>query len=167
MEKTTMISAPSENNYINHKIMKKIALIITIIVAFVATTYGEASNTDAAALNIFKVVMDRSGKVEWLHKNDYNRRSVVFNSHAISVYYIAEYSLVGLSYRLNADDLPKEVLKRIRKRYSKCLIEDALVFMDSDGYVKYYALIKGNKSYTALKISPGLTLSVMKKIPIK
>jgi hypothetical protein len=146
--------------------MKKISLIITIV-AFVATAYGEAINTDAAALNIFKVVMNRSGKVEWLHKNDYNKRSIVFNGHAISVYYIAQYSLVGLSYRLNANDLPKEVVNRIRKRYSKCLIEDALVFIDSDGHVKYYALVKNSKRYTALKISPGLRLSVMKKIAIQ
>jgi hypothetical protein len=147
--------------------MKKISLIITMIVSFVATTYGEAINTDAAALDIFKVVMDRSGKVEWLQKNDYNKRSIVFNGRAISVYYIAEYSLVGLSYRLNANDLPKEVLNRIRKRYSKCLIEDALMFMDSDGDFKYYALVKSGKRYTALKISSGLRLSVMKKIPIQ
>ena len=111
--------------------------------------------------------MNRSGKVEWLHKNDYNKRSIVFNGHAISVYYIAEYSLVGLSYRLNANDLPKEVVNRIRKRYSKCLIQDALVFIDSDGHVKYYALVKNSKRYTALKISPDLRLSVMKKIAIK
>jgi hypothetical protein len=146
--------------------MKKISLIITIV-ALVATAYGEAINTDAAALNIFKVVMNRSGKVEWLQKNDYNKRSIVFNGHAISVYYIAEYSLVGLSYRLNANDLPKEVVNRIRKRYSKCLIQDALVFIDSDGHVKYYALVKNSKRYAALKISPDLRLSVMKKIAIQ
>ncbi|HEY6979021.1 MAG TPA: hypothetical protein VH396_22150 [Chitinophagaceae bacterium] len=147
--------------------MKRIILIITIIVVFVATASGEATNTDAAALNIFKVVMNSSGKAEWLHKNDYNKRSVVFNGRTISVYYIAEYSLVGLSYRLNSNDLPKEVLNNIKKRYSKCLIEDALVFMDSDGHIKYYALVKSSKKYTALKISEGLRLSVMKKIPVK
>src|SRR4030095_3551370 len=147
--------------------MKKIILTITTVGAFIVSGYGETVNTDIAALDIFKVVMDRSGKVEWLQKNDYNKRSVVFNGRTISVYYITEYSLVGLSYRLNANDLPKEVLNNIKKRYSKCLIEDALVFMDSDGHVKYYALIKNSKRYTALKISEGLTLSVMKKIPIK
>jgi hypothetical protein len=162
-----MISAPSENKLPNHQTMKKITLIITIIVVFVATAYGEAVNTDVAALEIFKVVMNRPDKVEWLQKNNYNKRSVVFNGHTIAVYYLTEYSLVGLSYRLNASDLPKEVLNNIKKRYSKCLIEDALVFMDNDGHVKYYALVKNSKRYTALKISEGLRLSVMKKISIK
>ena len=147
--------------------MKKISLIITIIVAFVVAAYGESVNTDVAALEIFKVVMNNPGKVEWLQKNDYYKRTVVFKGHTISVYYIAEYSLVGLSYRLNANDLPKEVLNNIKKRYSKCLIEDALVFIDSDGDVKYYALVKNSKRYTALKISEGLRLSVMKKMSIK
>ena len=162
-----MISAPSENKLPNHQTMKKITLIITIIVVFVATAYGEAVNTDVAALEIFKVVMNRPDKVEWLQKNNYHKRSVVFNGHAISVYYLTEYSIVGLSYRLSANDLPKEVLNDIKKRYSKCLIEDALMFMDNDGHVKYYALVKTSKRYTALKISEGLRLSIMKKISIK
>ena len=95
--------------------MKKITLIITIIVVFVATAYGEAVNTDVAALEIFKVVMNRPDKVEWLQKNNYNKRYVVFNGHTISVYYIAEYSLVGLSHRLNENDLSEDILKSIRK----------------------------------------------------
>ena len=147
--------------------MKKLGLIITIIVALVASAYAESVNTDVAALEIFKVVMNRSGKLDWLQKNPYNKRSLLFNGHTISVYYITEYSLVGLSYRINANDLPKEVLNNIKKRYSKCLIEDALVFMDSDGDIKYYALLKNNKKYTALKVSEGLKLSVMKKMSIK
>ena len=147
--------------------MKKISLIIALIVVFTVTTHGEVVSTDAAALNIFKAVMTRTGKVEWLQKNDYNRRSITFNGRAISVYYISEYSLVGLSYRFNPNDLPKEVLNQISERYSKCSIEDALVFMDSDGHIKYYALLKNSKRYTAIKISPDLKLSVVKKIPVK
>jgi hypothetical protein len=147
--------------------MKKAILIITSIVVFIATAYGEAVNTDAAALNIFKVVMNDSGTPGWRNKNGYNKRSVVFNGHKISVYYLAEYSLIGLSYVLDADDLPKEVLRCIKKKYSDCAIVNALVFMDSAGYFKYYALVKNNKRYTALKISSPKRLSVMKKISIK
>jgi hypothetical protein len=147
--------------------MKKIILTIALMVGFIATCYAEGDKTDAAALDIFKVLMNSSGKAEWSKKDDYNKKSIMFNGHEISVYYIAEYSLVGLSCRLNANDLPEEALNRIKKRYSDCVIADALIFMDSDGHVKYYAVVKNRKRCIALKISSGCRLRVMKKIPIK
>ena len=65
------------------------------------------------------------------------------------------------------NDLPKEVLNSIRKKYSNCIITAALVFMDDNGDTKYYALVKDNKRYTALKVSEDLRLSVMKKMSIR
>src|SRR6266487_6814406 len=151
----------------NHKTMKKIILAIAFIVALTAITYAGEDNTDVAAINIFKVLINNSGKAEWSKKNDYNKRTVMFNGHEISVYYIAEYSLVGLSYRLNVSDLPQEVLNCIKKRYSDQVIQDALMFMDDDGHIIYYAVVKNSKRYAALKISSTRRLSVLKKIAIK
>jgi len=91
----------------------------------------------------------------------------MFNGHKISVYYIVGYSLVGLSYRLNENDLPEDILKSIKKRYTGCVITYTLIFMDSDGRITYYAIVKNSKRYTAMKISSGYRLLVMKKIPIK
>ena len=150
----------------NHKTMKKIMLTIAGMIALVATSFAERDNIDAAVLNIFKVLIN-SGKAEWSKKNDYNKRTVMFSGHEISVYYIAEYSLVGLSYRLNVSDLPQEVLNCIKKRYSDQVIQDALMFMDDDGHITYYAVVKNSKRYAALKISSTRRLSVLKKIAIK
>jgi len=147
--------------------MKKIILTITFIAALIAVTYAEGINTDVAALNIFKVLINNYGKTELVQKGDYNKRSVKFNGHKISVYYIAEYSLVGLSYRLNENDLPEDILKSIKKRYTGCVITYTLIFMDSDSRITYYAIVKNSKRYTAMKISSGYRLLVMKKIPIK
>src|SRR6266542_6200967 len=73
------------------KTMKKIILTLTFIAALIAITYAEGINTDVAALNIFKVLINNYGKTELVQKGDYNKRSVKFNGHKISVYYIAEY----------------------------------------------------------------------------
>ena len=146
--------------------MKKIILTITFIAALIAVTYAEGINTDVVALNIFKVLINNYGKAKWAHTGGYNKSSVMFNGHKISVYYIAEYSLVGLSYRLNENDLPEDILKSIKKRFTNFIIADALIFMDSDGHITYYAIVKNSKRYTAIKISSGCRLQVMKKIPI-
>jgi hypothetical protein len=111
-------------------------------------------------------LINNYGKAEWTQKDDYNKSLVIFNSHKISVYYIAEYSLVGLSHMADADDLPEDILKSIKKRYTGCVITDALIFMDSNGYITYYAIVKKSKRYIAIKISSGCRLRVMKKILI-
>ncbi len=149
------------------KTMKKIILTLTFIAALIAITYAEGINTDVAALNIFKVLINNYGKAEMGTERRFNKSSVMFNGHKISVYYIVGYSLVGLSYRLNENDLPEDILKSIKKRYTGCVITYTLIFMDSDSRITYYAIVKNSKRYTAMKISSGYRLLVMKKIPIK
>jgi hypothetical protein len=146
--------------------MKKIILTIAFIAALLTITYAEGINADVAALNIFKVLINNYGKAEWPQKDDYNKSLVMFNGHKISVCYIAEYSLVGLSYGFDENDLPEDILKSIKKRYTGCVITNALIFMNSDGYITYYAIVKNSKRYTAIKISSGCRLRVIKKIPI-
>jgi len=147
--------------------MKKIILTIGFIAALIAMTYAQGINADVAALNIFKVLINNYGKTELAQRGDYNKSLVKFNGHEISVYYITEYGLAGLSYGLNEKDLPEDILKSIKKRYAGCTITDALIFMDSGGRIIYYVIVKNSKRYTAIRISSGYILRVMKKIPIK
>ncbi len=147
--------------------MKKIMLTIAFIVTLITTSFAEKDNIDAAVLDIFKVLIDNYGKAEWLKKDGFNKRTLMLRGREISAYYIAKHNIVGLSYRINVNDLPKEVLNSIRKKYSNCIISAALVFMDDNGDFKFYAVVKNSKRFTALKISSACKVSVMKKIPIR
>jgi hypothetical protein len=145
--------------------MKKLLTLLVCFAALRAVSYAETDKTDIAALNILKVSA-KSGCAEWTKKNDYYKKCLMFNGHQITVYFIAECSLQGLSYRMNVNDLPADIVDRIKNRYPNYIIADALLFIDSNGNIKYYAGIKSKKRYTALRISPACNMCVIKSIPL-
>jgi hypothetical protein len=126
---------------------------------------------DTAASNLFKVLLSNPGYGEWARKDPYDEISSLFmfsmfKGERISNYYDKN-SFIGFSCRFKENDLRGEVLNRIKKRYSDCVITDVIIFMDINGNTQYYASIKNNKKYIALKISSGGKISELKKIPVK
>jgi len=147
--------------------MKKITIAIALIIGAIATSFAEKSSTDAEALNIFKVLMNNAHTTVWQKKNSYIEKSFLYKGQEISAY-TRSGRLIGLSCRLvDANELPKEILNEIKKKYSNYQIADVLIFLNSDGNACYYAGLKNNDLYTALKISAMCKLHVIKKMRIK
>jgi len=147
--------------------MKKIIFAIAFIVGSVATSFAEKSSVDDAALNIFKILMNNAGNTTWQKKDHYNEKSFLYKGQEISAYYKSG-RLIGLSCTLiDANDLPKEIVSEIRKRYKHYEIAHVLIFMDSSGHSSYYAGLKNKRTYTALKISETCRLRVVKKLHLK
>jgi hypothetical protein len=91
---------------------------------------------DTAASNLFKVLSD-PGYGEWARKDPYDEISSLFvfsmfKGERISNYYDKN-SFIGFSCRFKENDLRGEVLTRIKKRYSDCVITDVIIFMDING----------------------------------
>jgi len=126
---------------------------------------------DTAALNLFKGLLKNPDYGEWTRKEPYDEISSLFRFNMFKGERITNYynksSLIGFSCRFKENDLPADVLNRIKKRYTDCVITDVIIFMDINGNTQYYASIKNNKRYIALKISSGGKLSALKKIPVK
>ena len=147
--------------------MKKITIAIALIIGAIATSFAEKSSTDAEALNIFKVLMNNAHTTVWQKKNSYIEKSFLYKGQEISAY-TRSGRLIGLSCRLvDVNDLPKEILNEIKKKYNHHQIADVLIFINSDGNACYYAGLKNNDIYTALKISATCKLRVIKKMRIK
>jgi hypothetical protein len=147
--------------------MKKITIATALIIGMIATSFAEKSSVDAEALNIFKVLMTTAGNTSWQKKNSYTEKSFLYKGQELSAYYKSG-KVIGLSCRLiDANDLPKEIVNEIKKKYNHHEIADVLIFMDSNGNACYYAGLKSNNTYTALKISATCRLHVIKKMRIK
>jgi len=147
--------------------MKKIIIAIALMLGLIATSFAEKSSVDTEALNIFKILMTEQGNTLWQKKSSYSEKSFLYKGQEISVYYKSE-RIIGLSCRLiGANDLPKEILNEIKKKYNQQEIADVLIFMDSNGNAYYYAGVKNNNTYTALKIYSTYKLRVIKKMRIK
>jgi len=103
----------------------------------------------------------------WQKRNSYTKKYFLYRGEEISMYYKSE-RLIGLSCRLaDENDLPKEALNELKQKYNHYQISDVLIFMDSNGNACYYAGLKNNNTYTALKISTASRLHVIKRMHIK
>jgi len=147
--------------------MKKIIIAIAFTVGSVATSFAEKSSTDSAAMNIFKVLINSAGNTAWQKKVHYTERSFLYKGQEISAYYKSG-RLMGLSCMLvDANDLPKEILNEIRKKYQRYEVAHVLIFMDNSGHSSYYAGLRNKNIYTALKISETCKLHVIKRLHLK
>lgn len=147
--------------------MKKIIIAITFITGIIASSFAEKSSADATALNIFKVLITDKGMAAWKKKDLYNEKSFLFKGQEISAY-CKSGKLIGLSCTLiDAHELPKEILNGIKKKYNDDEITYTLIFMNNNGHVSYYAVLKNKNIYTAIKISETCKLRVIKKLHIK
>jgi hypothetical protein len=147
--------------------MKKIIIAAALMISVMTTSFAEKSSVDAEALNIFKILMSNTGNASWQKKNSYIEKSFLYKGHEISAYYKSG-SIVGLSCRLiDANDLPKEIVNEIKRKYAHREIADALIFMDSNGNAYYYAGLKSKNTYTAIRISEAYRCRIVKKMHIK
>jgi hypothetical protein len=176
---------PSSNKR-NEK-MKKIIFIVGFMTVYFATVCAQKDVMsfytlkifDAAAITIFDTAASISFVVlhsepdytAWTKKDPYDEISKLFMFNMFKRERISNYynngSLLGFSCRYTKIDLPVEMLNTIKKKYGDCVITDVIIFMDINGNAQYYASIKKNKKYIALKISAAGKLSVLKKIMAK
>ena len=122
---------------------------------------------DTAASNSFSVLRGDHGYTALAKKDPYNELSKLFMFNMFKGKRISNYynngSLIGFSCRSAGIDLPVEILNRIKKRCSDCVITNVIIFMDINGNTQYYASIKKNNKYLALKISTRGKLRTLKK----
>jgi hypothetical protein len=135
--------------------MKKI-ILATMLVAFALTTFAGTKNNDKQLLNDLQAALKSSSQVKWATKTDYNQATFSFSGRAVSAFYdINENSLIGFSIHYKMDELPKEVADAITKKYADWTVIDAMLFIDSNGDVNYFAQVQKGKSSLALKIANG------------
>lgn len=166
--------------------MKKIIFTMGFMAVYITTVHAQKNAMDFSTLklfdaaaviifdtavsNLFEVLLSDPGYSEWAKKDPYNEMSRLFmfnmfKGKRISNYYNKS-SFLGFSCRFKENDLPADVLNRIKKRYNNCVITDVIIFMDLYGNTQYYASIKKNKYYIALKISED-RVRVLKKLQVK
>jgi len=135
---------------------------------FITTTYAEKYELDETALNIFRVLLENTGNVEWLVKDSYDTKSFMFKGHKMSAYY-NDGKVLGFGARFNTtEDLPQEIVNRIEKKYHGYKIADLIIFIDyNNGDIEYYIGINNAKKYKALKVSSNCKLTVMKEFRFK
>jgi len=135
--------------------MKKI-ILATLLVAFALTTFASGKTNDKQLLNDLQTALKSATQVKWSTKADYNQATFSFNGKPVSAFYDpTENNLIGFSIHYKIDELPKEVSDAIVKKYGDWTVTDAMMFIDANAQVNYFAQVQKGKGNLALKIVNG------------
>jgi len=136
--------------------MKKIFLAATLIVAITSAAFADAKKADAKFLSDLKAFLKGVNESAWKTTEFYKKTSFSLNGKVVSAFLDADNGdLVGFAIVINETSLPEGAKEDIAKKFEGWQVTNAIMFIEPDGKIKYFAQInKGNK---------GLALSVSQK----
>ena len=146
--------------------MKNILLATTLLVAFSSAAFTKEKDVDTKLFRDLSSTLKNSTQVCWIDKPQYKQAMFRFNDRTACAFYAAdENELIGFGILFDKADLPEVVTDAIKNKYGNWEIVDAMMFIDTNGHLNYFAQVKKDKKGLALKISPNGSLSVYAKVP--
>ena len=146
--------------------MKKTIFVTALLVALSTAAFASGKDVDKKLLADLTTALKKSTEGNWMSKANYTQFTFDFNGKAAAAYYdLNNDELLGFGIHFTQTDLPQFVSDAIKKKYNDWLINDAMVFIDENGYVNYFAQVTQNKANIALKITTDGQVSIFSKIP--
>jgi hypothetical protein len=134
--------------------MKKTIFGTLVLIAFSITSFAGGNKADKKLLSDLTMALKNSTEVQHSSTDAYTRATFSFNGKTTSVYYDQfDSKLIGFSIRITESELPQAALETLKKKYSNWTVVDAIIFIDGDANVKYYAQVKKDKKNLALQLS--------------
>jgi len=147
--------------------MKNIILATTLLVAFSTASFAKEKNVDPKLLRELATTLKNSTKVEWTAKDQYRQAAFSFrNQTAIAFYTENDDELIGFGIRYTKKTLPAIITEAMKNKYSDWEVVDAIIFVDAEGNINYFADVQKNNTRLALKIMPNGKLSLYAKMPV-
>jgi hypothetical protein len=145
--------------------MKNIILATTLLVAFSSAAFATEKNVDAKLYRDLAATFKNSTQVCWIDKPQFTQAMFKFNDQLACAYYSPNSNeLIGFGILYDKTNLPGVVSDGIKTKYGDWDVIDAMMFVDTNGYLNYFVQVKKNDKGLALKITPGGNVSVYTKI---
>jgi len=126
-------------------------LIVISIASFAAGT-----NVDKKLLNDLSAALKTSTRVERTITENFTKAKFSFNGKTAAAFYDpTDDHLMGFSINLVGNDFPQSMADAVKKKYKDWSITSAILFVDADGNVNYFAQVEKNHRKIALKTTDG------------
>jgi len=145
--------------------MKKIILATAVSVAFSIASFAGEKDADTKLLKDLATTLRNSMQVHWMSKAEYTKATFSFNGKTAFAFYDPnDNELIGFGIQSDKTDLPEVVSDAIKNKYGDWAVIEAMTFIDTQGYINYFAQVKKNNKDFALKITPAGNVSIYGKI---
>jgi len=147
--------------------MKQLIFVIALILGFITKGFAHDMIVDTSKPKLFKVSVNYNRSAEWHSENFYSVEQFNYKGRQIAAWYNAVNNVAGFSRSIDAKDLPAAVSKCLKRKFGNYLITNAMLFINSNGEVLYFAGLQNNKKYIAVEISDKCATRIMQKISMK
>ncbi|MGN6211020.1 hypothetical protein [Parafilimonas sp.] len=144
--------------------MRSTILTATLLFAMSISSFASEKVSDTRLLHDLSSAFKKTGEVTWVSKSNYRQASFNFNNQQAMAFYNVDKELIGYSIKISKTELPKIVTDAMKDNYNDWVVTDAIMFVDTDGYVSYFIETVTKNKGQILEISTDGDLSVYKTI---
>jgi hypothetical protein len=144
--------------------MRSTILTATLLFAMSISSFASEKVSDTRLLHDLSSALKKTGEVTWVSKSNYRQASFNFNNQQAMAFYNVDKELIGYSIKISKTELPKIVTDAMKDNYNDWVVTDAIMFVDTDGYVSYFIETVTKNKGQILEISTDGDLSVYKTI---
>jgi len=144
--------------------MRSTILTATLLFAMSISSFASEKVSDTRLLHDLSSAFKKTSEVTWVSKSNYRQASFNFNNQQAMAFYNVDKELIGYSIKVSKTELPKIVTDAMKDNYNDWVVTDAIMFVDTDGYVSYFIETVTKNKAQILEISTDGDLSVYKTI---
>lgn len=143
--------------------MKKFLIAALVFIASgTAMANNDAKKVNYQILQNFALNFRGAEQVEWTVKKDLIKASFAWYGEKAEAFYSTEGEFLGLTRRIEIQQLPSAIKRNLKKSYSDDQILESIEF-EKDGITKYYVTVLTEKGKQILEAELSGTVSLYKK----
>lgn len=143
--------------------MKKLFIAaLILIISGTAMANNDAKKVNYQILQNFSLNFRGAEQVEWTVKKDLVKASFAWYGEKVEAFYSTEGEFLGLTRRIELQQLPSAVKRSLKKAYSEDQILESIEF-EKEGITKYYVTLNTDKGKQILEVDLDGTISLYKK----
>jgi hypothetical protein len=160
LQRCNMIEKPASyltdinQQLIKHLKMKKIILSLAIGLAVFTTAFAKPDSINDRAVAAFQKDFHKASDVSWASTSNYVMATFMMDNETQIAYYDFQGNLIGVVHHMLTSDLPADLRKDIKKRYSNYWVSELFQITTDEG-VYYYIRLKNADETIALTTEGG------------
>ena len=160
LQRCNMIEKPASyltdinQQLIKHLKMKKIILSLAIGLAVFTTAFAKPDSINDRAVAAFQKDFHKASDVSWASTSNYVMATFMMDNETQIAYYDFQGNLIGVVHHMLTSDLPADLSKDIKKRYSNYWVSELFQITTDEG-VYYYIRLKNADETIALTTEGG------------
>ncbi len=146
--------------------MKKLIIAAIAIVAFTTTSFAGDGSKKASywVLNQFNHTYADATNVNWQVTDQFAKATFILDEIKVEAYYNQfDGTFIGQSKAVATQDLPKNAVKAITKKYSNYSIKEVIEFSNASD-VDFYVSLESTTQKLVLKISRAGEIEIYKSV---